>query len=179
MPFKIKRRGKLTYYYEADDPVLSNLVVETLPDGDMRICFSGLTGGYSAAGILGLDEVPHMDPDVEIPLVFQCWELWLQEAGICDSIADVDFIEVHAFATQPKSARTWTRPATKPSWRGCAALMPAPTATISGRIVRRTVCPPASPCTWLMCPIKRPATNFMRWRCISGACKTKPCPSTS
>ncbi|MYD10746.1 MAG: hypothetical protein F4X02_11980 [Chloroflexi bacterium] len=111
MPFKIKRRGKLTYYYEADDPVLSNLVVETLPDGDLRICFSGLTGGYSAAGILGLDEVPHMDPAVEIPLVFQCWELWLQEAGICDSIADVDFIEVHAFATQPKSPSPHLDPA--------------------------------------------------------------------
>ena len=103
MPFNIKTRGKLTYYYEGDDPVLSSMVVETLPDGDLRICFSGLTGGYSAAGILGLDEVPFMDPEVEIPLVFQCWEQWLQEAGICDAIAAVDFIEVHAFATQPKS----------------------------------------------------------------------------
>ena len=79
------------------------MVVETLPDGDLRICFSGLTGGFSAAGILDLDEVPHMDPEVEIPLVFQCWERWLQEAGICDSIANVDFIEMHAFGTQPKS----------------------------------------------------------------------------
>ena len=34
MPFNIKRRGKLTYYYEGDEPVLSNLVVETLPDGE-------------------------------------------------------------------------------------------------------------------------------------------------
>ena len=83
MPFNIKQRGKLTYYYEGDDPVLSNMVVETLPDGDLRICFSGLTGGNSAAGILGLESVPHMDPEREIPLVFQCWELWLREAGIC------------------------------------------------------------------------------------------------
>ena len=44
-----------------------------------------------------------MEPEIEIPLVFQCWELWLQEAGICDSIADIDFIEMHAFGTQPKS----------------------------------------------------------------------------
>ncbi len=103
MPFNIKKRGKLTYYYEGNDPVLSNMVVETLPDGDLRICFSGLTGGYSATGILSLDDVAFMEPEIEIPLVFQCWERWLQEAAICDSIADIDFIEMHAFATQPKS----------------------------------------------------------------------------
>ena len=103
MAFNVKKRGKLTYYYEGDDPVLSNMVVETLPDGDLRICFSGLTGGYSATGVLKLDTVTFMEPDIEIPLVFKCWETWLQEAGICASIADVDFIEIHAFGCQPKS----------------------------------------------------------------------------
>ena len=103
MAFKVKKRGKLTYYYEGDDPVLSSLVVETQPDGDLRICFSGLTGGYSATNVLGLDTVTFMDPEVEIPLVFKCWESWLQEAGICQSISDVDFIEIHAFGCQPKS----------------------------------------------------------------------------
>ena len=148
MPFKIKKRGKLTYYFEADAPVLSNLVVETLPDGDLRICFSGLTGGYSAAGILGLDDIPHMDPEVEIPLVFQCWELWLQEAGICDSIAEVDFIEGARLRPPSPSrpARTWIRPATKPSWNACAAPTLAPIATISESTVPRTACRPASRC---------------------------------
>lgn len=103
MAFNIKQRGKLTYYYEGDDPVLSNMVVETLPDGDLRICFSGLTGGYSATNVLGLDSVTFMEPEVEIPLVFRCWESWLQQAGICESIANVDFIEIHAFGCQPKS----------------------------------------------------------------------------
>ena len=103
MAFNIKQRGKLTYYYEGEDPVLSNMVVETLPDGDLKICFSGLTGGYSATGVLKLDTVTFMQPEIEIPLVFRCWEMWLQEAGICESIADVDFIEVHAFGCQPKS----------------------------------------------------------------------------
>lgn len=103
MAFNVKKRGKLTYYYEGDDPVLSSMVVETQPDGDLRICFSGLTGGYSAKGILKLDELTFMDPDIEIPLVFKCWELWLQEAGICKTIADVDFIEIHAFGCQPKA----------------------------------------------------------------------------
>ncbi len=111
MPFKIKKRGKLTYYYEGDDPVLSNMVVETLPDGDLRICLSGLTGGYSATSVLQLDSVAFMEPEIEIPLVFQCWEKWLQDADICDSIADIDFIEIHAFATQPKSPNPQLDPA--------------------------------------------------------------------
>ncbi len=111
MPFKVKQRGKLTYYYEGDDPVLSAMVVETLPDGDLRICFSGLTGGYSATGVLKLDSVTFMEPEIEIPLVFKCWEHWLQEAGICDSISDVDFIEVHAFGCQPKSPSPLVDPA--------------------------------------------------------------------
>jgi hypothetical protein len=111
MAFNVKQRGKLTYYYQGDDPVLSSLVVETLPDGDLRICFSGLTGGYSATNVLGLDTVTFMDPEAEIPLVFKCWETWLQEAGICDSIAKVDFIEVHAFGCQPKAPSPLVDPA--------------------------------------------------------------------
>jgi hypothetical protein len=103
MAFQIKKRGKITYYYQGDPPVLSSLVVEEQPDGDLKVYFSGLTGGYSATGVLGLDEVVSMDPEREIPLVFQCWEKWLQEAGICGSIAEVDFIEIHAFGCQPKS----------------------------------------------------------------------------
>ncbi|MFZ4655374.1 MAG: hypothetical protein ACOYNY_00080 [Caldilineaceae bacterium] len=102
MAFKVKKRGKLTYYYEGDTPVLSNLVVEEQPDGDLKIHFAGLTGGYSAKGVLGLDEVVTMDPHREIPLVFQCWEKWLRDAGICNSLAEVDFVEMHVFGCQPK-----------------------------------------------------------------------------
>jgi len=103
MAFKIRRRGKITYYYEGDEPVLSALVTEEQPDGDLKIYFSGLTGGHSATGVLGLDNVAFMDPATEVPLVFRCWETWLQEAGICQSIADVDFLEIHAFGCQPKA----------------------------------------------------------------------------
>ena len=103
MPFKTKKRGKLTYYYEGEDAVLSAMVVEEQADGDLRIYFSGLTGGYSATSVLKLDTVTTMDPAAEIPLVFQCWEHWLREAGICQSIAEIDFIELHAFGAQPKS----------------------------------------------------------------------------
>jgi hypothetical protein len=103
MPFNVKKRGKLTYYYQGDRPVLSSLVTEELPDGDLKISFAGLTGGYSAKGVLGLDELVTMDPHREIPLVFRCWEKWLRDAGICESLRDVDFIEVHAFGCQPKS----------------------------------------------------------------------------
>lgn len=103
MAFKIKKRGKLTYYFTGDAPVLSALVTEEQPDGDLKIHFAGLTGGYSAKGVLGRDTLVTMDPEQEIPLVFQCWEKWLQEAGICDSLKQIDFIEVHAFGCQPKS----------------------------------------------------------------------------
>jgi hypothetical protein len=103
MAFNVKKRGKLTYYYEGDEPVLSNLVVEEQPDGDLRIHFAGLTGGYSAKNVLGLDELVTMDPEREIPLVFRCWEKWLQDAGICQSLAQVDFVEIHAFGCLPKA----------------------------------------------------------------------------
>jgi hypothetical protein len=103
MPFNVKKRGKLTYYYHGEHPVLSALVTEELPDGDLKISFAGLTGGYSAKGVLGLDELVTMEPEEEVPLVFKSWELWLQEAGICESLRDVDFIEIHAFGCQPKS----------------------------------------------------------------------------
>lgn len=103
MAFKVKKRGKLTYYYEGERPVLSALVTEEQADGDLKISFAGLTGGYSAKNVLGLDELVTMDPHREIPLVFQCWEKWVRDAGICQSLRDVDFIEVHAFGCQPKS----------------------------------------------------------------------------
>jgi len=103
MAFNVRKRGKLTYYYEGDHPVFSQLVTEALPDGDLKIHFAGLTGGHSAKGVLGLSDLVTMDPHKEIPLVFRCWEKWLKEAGICDSLSCVDFIEVHAFGCQPKS----------------------------------------------------------------------------
>ncbi len=111
MAFNVKQRGKLTYYYEGDDPVLSTLVVEEQPDGDLRLHFSGLTGGYSATNVLGLDTVTFMDPAKEIPLVFECWEKWIVDAGICQSISDVDFIEIHAFGCQPKAPNPLVDPA--------------------------------------------------------------------
>jgi hypothetical protein len=111
MAFTVKRRGKVTYYYEGDRPVLSALVTEELPDGDLKIYFSGLTGGYSAKNVLGLDELVTMDPHREIPLVFRCWETWLREAGICESLREVDFLEVHAFGCQPKSPNPLVDPA--------------------------------------------------------------------
>ena len=103
MPFNVKKRGKLTYYYNGDAPVLSSLVTEEQPDGDLKIHFAGLTGGYSAKDALDLDDLVEMEPLKEIPLVFHSWEHWLQEASICDSLKQIDFIEVHAFGCQPKS----------------------------------------------------------------------------
>ena len=103
MAFQVKKRGRVTYYYNGDRPTLSALVTVDLGGGDLQISFAGLTGGYSAKGVLGLDELITMEPEKEIPLVFACWEQWLQEAGICDSLSQVDLVEMHAFGTQPKS----------------------------------------------------------------------------
>jgi hypothetical protein len=103
MAFQVKKRGKLTYYYSGDRPTLSALVTEEQADGDLRIYFAGLTGGYSAKGVLERDELVTMDPKREIPLVFECWEKWLIDAGVASSLKEVDFIEVHAFGCQPKS----------------------------------------------------------------------------
>ena len=111
MAFTSKKRGRLTYYYTGDRPPLSSLVTENLGDGALKIHFAGLTGGYSARGVLGLDELVTMDPEREIPLVFRCWELWLQQAGICASLSDVDFIEIHAFGCLPKTPNPVLDPA--------------------------------------------------------------------
>ena len=80
MAFNVKQRGRLTYYYGGDHPTLSALVTEELDNGDLKIYFAGLTGGHSAHGILGRDELVRMTPSVEVELVFRCWEKWLQEA---------------------------------------------------------------------------------------------------
>jgi hypothetical protein len=110
MAFTVKKRGKLTYYYEGERPVLSALVTEDQPDGDLKIYFAGLTGGYSAKGVLGRDELVTMDPAREVPLVFQSWEKWLIDTGICSSLRDVDFIEIHVFGCMPKSPNPQTDP---------------------------------------------------------------------
>lgn len=52
-----------------------------------------------------------MDPIREVPLVFRSWEKWLRAAGLGQSLADVDFLEVHAFACQPKSPNPLVDPA--------------------------------------------------------------------
>ena len=110
MAFNVKKRGKLTYYYTGDHPVLSALVTEEQADGDLKIYFSGLTGGYSAKNVLGREALVEMDPIREIPLVFASWELWLRDAGICASLKQIDFVEVHAFGCQPKSPNPFVDP---------------------------------------------------------------------
>jgi hypothetical protein len=43
--------------------------------------------------------------------VFRSWEGWLQEAGICSSLRDIDFIEMHVFGCQPKAPSPLVDPA--------------------------------------------------------------------
>ena len=73
MAFRVKRRGKLTYYYSGGKTGSFGLVTEDLGKGDLKIHFAGLTGGHSSTGILGLNTVHTMNPAVEVELVFRCW----------------------------------------------------------------------------------------------------------
>lgn len=111
MAFNVRQRGKLTYYYRAERPVFSFVVTEALSDGDLKVYLAGLTGGESATRNLGLADTAAMDPDREIPRVFQTWEVWLKEAGVCQSITELDFIEMQVFGCQPKAPNPHTDPA--------------------------------------------------------------------
>jgi len=89
-----KERGRVTYHTREGNRFFSDVVVEELGDGDLRLHLAGLACG---AG------VGRQDPGKEIPLIFDTWEEWLREAGICNSLAEVDFLEVHAFGAAPKT----------------------------------------------------------------------------
>lgn len=88
----VKKKGKVTYYGSEGNLQFSTLVTEELGDGDLHIYFAGVTGsGAESEG-----------PEGEIPACFGRFENALREAGICDSLAEVDLLEIHAFGTAPK-----------------------------------------------------------------------------
>jgi hypothetical protein len=89
-----KQRGRVTYYTREGNRWFSDLVVEEQENGDLKIHFVGMTGGST---------VGHQDPEKEIPILFDIWEGYLKEAGICQSLSEVDFLEVHAFGAAPKA----------------------------------------------------------------------------
>jgi hypothetical protein len=103
MDWIVKKRGRVTYYAKNGNEVFSDLVVEELDNGDLKIYFVGMTGALAATNELKLQEVARMDPDREIPRIFDTWEMYLREAGVCGSLADLDFLEVHSFGAAPKS----------------------------------------------------------------------------
>ena len=53
--------------------------------------------GITNRKYLGHDDLVTMEPSEEIPRVFDCWSHWLSAAGICDSLDDVDMLEMHVF----------------------------------------------------------------------------------
>ena len=110
MDWEIKKRGRVTYYRKKTNSVFSDLVVETLDNGDLKIRFVGMTGALAATNELGLDEVATMDPEKEIPRIFDTWEMYVREAGICDSLAELDFLEVHSFGAAPKEPHPLVEP---------------------------------------------------------------------
>ncbi len=103
MDWDIRQRGRVTYYRKKTNNHFSDLVVEELDNGDLKIRFVGMTGARAATNELALKDTAVMDPEREIPRVFDTWEHYVRTAGICDSLADLDFLEVHSFGAAPKS----------------------------------------------------------------------------
>jgi len=103
MDWEIKKRGRVTYYRKKRNELFSDLVVEELDNGDRKIRFVGMTGAIAATNELGLAEVARMQPAQEIPRIFDTWEMYLREAGLCQSLAEVDFLEIHSFGAAPKA----------------------------------------------------------------------------
>jgi len=110
MDWEIKKRGRVTYYRKKSNHLFSDLVVEELENGDLKIRFVGMTGAIAASRDLGLAEVAKMEPAKEIPRIFDTWELYLRQAGICQSLAEVDFLEVHSFGAAPKAPNALVDP---------------------------------------------------------------------
>ncbi len=103
MEWEIKKRGRVTYYTKKTNQLFSDLVVEELDNGDLKIRFVGMTGALAATHELQLEEVASMDPEREIPRVFDTWDHYVRQAGICASLAELEFLEVHSFGAAPKS----------------------------------------------------------------------------
>ena len=110
MDWEIKKRGRVTYYRKKSNDVFSDLVFEELDNGDLKIRFVGMTGALAATNELSLDDVAKMRPELEIPRIFDTWEMYLREAGICQSLAEIDFLEVHSFGAAPKAPNALVDP---------------------------------------------------------------------
>ncbi len=66
MDWNITKRGRVTYYRKPTNNVFSDLVVEELDNGDLKIHFVGMTGAHAATKELGLDDMAEMEPLREI-----------------------------------------------------------------------------------------------------------------
>ena len=110
MDWEIKKRGRVTYYRKKTNRVFSDLVTEELDNGDLKIRFVGMTGAQAATNELELQDTARMDPEREIPRTFDTWDMYVREAGICDGLSDLDFLEVHSFGAAPKSPSPITEP---------------------------------------------------------------------
>ena len=110
MDWIITKRGRVTYYRKPTNHVFSDLVVEELDNGDLKIRFVGMTGADAATKELGLSDVAKMEPLKEIPRLFDTWGKYVKEAGICESLADLDFLEVHSFGAAPKHPSPFVDP---------------------------------------------------------------------
>ena len=166
MNWEIKKRGRVTYYRKKTNDVFSDLVVEELDNGDLKIRFVGMTGAIAATNELGLDEIARMDPAREIPRIFDTWEMYVREAGVCDSLAELDFLEVHSFGAAPKAPSPFTEPEQYAAEKNASARpTPRPMPSTGRKKCPTTACPCALPSISKSCPTSTPVMNSAQWRC--------------
>ena len=62
-----------------------------------------MTGARAATNELDLDDLASMDPTREDPQDIRHLQMFMKESGICASLEDLDFLEVHSFGAAPKT----------------------------------------------------------------------------
>ena len=102
MDWEIKKRGRVTYYRKKSNDVFSDLVVEELDNSDLKIRFVGMTGALAATNELGLHDVAKMNPEREIPLIFDTWEMYLQKRVFASHWPKSTFSKCTPLAQPPK-----------------------------------------------------------------------------
>ena len=70
---------------------------------DWEIKKRGRVTYYRKKSNTGFDDLASMDPTREIPRIFDTWQMYMKKSGICDSLEDLDFLEVHWFGAAPKT----------------------------------------------------------------------------
>ncbi len=175
MAFNVKKRGKLTYYYNGDNPVLSALVTEEQADGDPKIYFSGLTGGYSKNSL-------RWSPKKKFHWSFNRGNIGFAKLGFVTRSNKSILLKFMLLDVNPNHPIHWWIHWGMPrSWNVCEKPMPKLIVPFLVIIYPTMVCLHVLPYTWSMCPIRLPLMSFTARHSIKKHCNkhTKKPPQRS